>query len=131
YNQTLYTCVVTNASGNTNASSRLVIVNPSSFYHLNLQWTAYPVTGGAADSPDHPYIFNGNGAAAGTPNLRSIAYNAPSNHLICIWRAGFQANPASSNYTVQVVDAATGVALYAMQTNGITLGAGQGGVGLS
>src|SRR5262249_11785512 len=28
YNQTLYTCIVTNTGGSTNASSRLVIVNP-------------------------------------------------------------------------------------------------------
>src|SRR5262249_14634264 len=73
-NQTLYNCVVTNAGGATNASSRLVIANPANFYHLNLQWTAFP--GDEHNSDTHSYIQNGNGAAPGTPNQRSIGYNA-------------------------------------------------------
>jgi hypothetical protein len=133
YDQALYTCVVTNVSGITNASSRVVIVTAANFYHLALQWQAFPVgvAAGTPDDPNHPYIFNGNGGTAGTPNLRSIAYNPLSNHLYAITRSGFGAGPAFSNYTFYAIDAANGNALWTMQTNGITLGIGNGGVGLA
>jgi hypothetical protein len=120
----LYTCVVTNVSGATNANSRLEIVSSASFFHLNLQWSAMP-------GDNHSYIQNGNGASAGTPNARSIAYNALSNHLYIITRSGFGNNPAFSNYDFNVVNASTGDLLWKMNTNGVTLGVGNGGVGLS
>jgi hypothetical protein len=120
----LYNCVVTNVSGTTNASSRLEVVSSASFYHLNLQWWAVP-------GDNHSYIQNGNGAAPGTPNARAVAYNALSNHLYVITRSGFGANPAFSNYDFNVVNASNGDLLWKMNTNGITLGIGNGGIGLS
>jgi hypothetical protein len=120
----LYTCVVTNSSGTTNASSRLEVVSSASFYHLNLQWYATP-------GDTHSYIQNGNGAAPGTPNARALAYNALSNHLYVITRSGFGNNPSFSNYDFNVVNASNGDLLWKMNTNGITLGVGNGGIGLS
>lgn len=123
----LYNCVVTNVGGSTNASSRLEVLSSASFFHLKRLWSAAPDD----NRPTHSYILNGNGAAAGTPNARSIAYNALSNHLYVITRAGFGANPAFSNYDFNVINASTGDQLWKMNTNGITLGVGNGGVGLS
>jgi hypothetical protein len=120
----LYTCIVTNLGGSTNASSRLEVVSSASFFHLNLQWWATP-------GDNHAYIQNGNGASAGTPNARSLAYNALSNHLYVITRSGFGNNPAFSNYDFNVIDASNGNLLYKMNTNGVTLGVGNGGIGLS
>jgi hypothetical protein len=125
----LYTCVVTNTGGSTNASSRLLVVSSANFYHLNLQWTAFP--GDSHNSDTHSYIQNANGATPSTPNQRSIGYNALSNHLYVISRSGFGNNPSFSNYVFNVVDASTGNLLWTMNTNGITLGVGQGGVGLA
>jgi hypothetical protein len=120
----LYNCVVTNVGGTTNASSRLEVVSSASFFHLNLQWSAFP-------GDNHSYIQNGNGATAGTPNARSVAYNALSNHLYVITRSGFGNNPSFSNYDFNVVDASNGNLLWKLNTNGVTLGVGNGGVGLA
>jgi hypothetical protein len=120
----LYTCIVTNSGGSTNASSRLVVVSSANFYHLNQQWVAFP-----GDS--HSYIQNANGATPSTPNQRSIGYNARSNHLYVISRSGFGSGASFSNYVFNVVDANNGNLLWTMNTNGITLGVGNGGVGLA
>ena len=105
----------------------LEVLSSASFFHLKRLWSAAPDD----NRPTHTYILNGNGAAAGTPNARSIAYNALSNHLYVITRSGFGNNPAFSNYDFNVVNASTGDQLWKMNTNGITLGIGNGGVGLS
>ena len=122
----LYTCVVTNSSGMTNASSQLVIVSSANFYHLNLNWTAYP--GDGHDSDTHAYIQNGNGATGGTPNARTVAYNPANDHLYTITRAGVGA--AFSNYVFSVIDGSTGNLLYTLKTNGIQSNVGNGGIGL-
>ncbi|HSU56227.1 MAG TPA: immunoglobulin domain-containing protein [Candidatus Dormibacteraeota bacterium] len=112
-----YTCVVTNASGSTNASTILSIVSAANFYHLNLNW--------AAAQGSQPYVQGLN--LAGTPNQRTLAYNALSNHLVVIARSLNN----QSNFTVNVVDAGTGAFLYQMKTNGVQCNVAQGGVGLT
>lgn len=55
--------------------------------------------------------------ASSTPNQRSIAYNALSNHIYVVSRTG-----AGTGLTLNVLDAATGTHLYQLNTNGITGG---------
>src|SRR5207244_7460169 len=76
-------------------------------FHRSSLWTAAP---GA-----QPYVTSTGGA--NTPNERGFAYNALSNQVLVVQRGG----SGSANYTVHVIDAATGTKLYNMKTNGIQL----------
>lgn len=123
-----YTCIVSNAGGVTNVSTRIEIVSASSFYHLNLQWTAFHGDGVATHNNSFGVNYmNGGMTLGGTPNQRTVAYNALSNQVVVVSR---QSN-LTSNYTVAVIDAATGDFLYLLKTNGIQCNVGQGGIGLT
>jgi hypothetical protein len=127
-----YNCVVTNSGGSTNASTLLKVLSSSDFFHLNLQWSAYPGDGFDSPSLKHSYIQEAATPAPGTPNVRQIAYNPLSNHLYAVRRSANN----QSNYTFNVINAATGDFLYTLNTNGMnngysnSLAVGVGGVGL-
>ncbi len=105
----LYSVVITNSAGQTNITSQLVAVDPTSLYHLNLLWQA-----GAGDGKA---FLNGTGGSS-TPNQRGIAYNALSNELYVVSR-GAATGAASSNYVVYVLNATNGVVKSQLNTNGI------------
>lgn len=115
----LYTVTVTNFGGSTNLDSQLLVVNPADLFHLSLLWRV-SVTDGK------PYI-NLTGGSGNTPSTRWMAYNTLSNHLLMPIRS----SSTTSNYDVWVVNATNGAALYKLNTNGIVLGIGQGGIGLT
>jgi hypothetical protein len=99
-----YRVIVSNDAGSsTSTDAVLTVINPEDLFHLNLTWSAAP---GA-----QPYVTTGGG---GTPAERSFAFNAPSNQLHVVQRSG-------NNYTLHVIDAATGTKLHNLKTNGIVL----------
>src|SRR5688572_11427179 len=114
-----YRVLVSNATGTTQSDAVLVnIINPEDLYHLSPLWTATPAAGS--------YVTSTGGA--GTPNERSIGFNALSNQLYVVQRSG-------NNYTVHVIDGSTGTKLYNLKTNGIlpvvaSEVAGANGIGL-
>ncbi len=75
-----YSVVVSNAAPGSALSSNIVltVVTPSDLYHLNPLWSVSPTAGAA--------YFNSTGGS-GTPNQRTIAYNALSNELYVVSRA--------------------------------------------
>jgi hypothetical protein len=72
-----------------------------------------------------PYI---SGLGGGSPNSRTMAYNALSNQLYVVSRS----SPGTSNYVIYVLDASSGSIVTTLNTNGLyNAGAvGEGGIGL-
>jgi hypothetical protein len=116
-NSGTYTVVVTNSAGTlTSSDSQLIVVNPQDLFHLNSLWSVSASAGAS--------YFNSSGGN-NTPNQRTIAYNALSNQLYVVSRAG----SASLNFTINVLEAtnttltASQRLLYTLKTNGISGGA--------
>src|SRR6185295_3406353 len=68
-----------------------------------------------------PYLTRS--SSANTPFQRCLGYSAPSNQLILINRtfdSGATDQLATCGLSINVLDPATGVKLYQMQTNGIS-----------
>jgi hypothetical protein len=105
-----YSVIVSNSVGSQmSLGATLTVVGLPGYstqYSLSPIWWAVP--GDVA----HPYVTSNGGA--NTPGERSIAYNALSNQLIVV-----HCPPASTAYTVYVVDAATGASLYTLPTSGV------------
>jgi len=76
---------------------------PNDNYTLSKAW---------ATVPTNSYVSAGGGA--NTPTERAFAYNAPSNQLIVVG-----CPPASTAYTVSVVNATSGALLYQLNTSGV------------
>lgn len=113
-----YSCIVSNGGGTVEVTSVVSVVNPADLYHLNLLWRV-----GANDG--QPWMNSTGGA--NTPNQRTLGYNALSNHLYIVSRS----SATTSNYVVHVLNATNGAFLYTLNTNGIQLGVGKGGIGLT
>ena len=105
-----YSVIVSNSAGSQSSlGATLTVVGLPGYstqYSLSPIWWAVP--GDVA----HPYVTSNGGA--NTPGERSMAYNALSNQLIVV-----HCPPASTAYTVYVVDAATGASLYTLPTSGV------------
>ena len=102
-----YFVIATSISGSVTSQVAHVTVGlPTDYYMLSQLWAATP------GSNSFPYVSSDGGA--NTPNERAFAYNALSNQLIVV-----RCPPASSAYSVFVVDAASGAFLYTLNTNGI------------
>jgi len=116
-----YRAVATNVfSGATTSSvATVTVILPEDEYSLQPLWAAAP--GGAA------YVSS-TGAASGTPNQRTLAYGALSNHVYVVSRGG----NSSSNFVVFALDADTGAVVATLNTNGIYNGGAvaEGGIGL-
>jgi hypothetical protein len=114
-----YYVTVSNGGGSVDSTTnQLLVVGPSDMYHLNLVWSAGP---GSA-----PYIDNTGGNT--TPNQRTIAYNALSNELYIVSRAG-----SSQNFVIYAVNAtnispSAPAVVKTLNTNGIVLASA--GIGL-
>jgi len=69
------------------------------------------------------------GINGGSPNQRTIAYNALSNHLYVVARS----SGSTSNYVIFALNASDGSIVSALNTNGIYNGGavGEGGIGLA
>ena len=102
-----YFAIVTNINGAVTSQVAHVTVSlAADNYSLSQAWAATP------GSASFPYVTADGGSS--TPNERSFAYNALSNQLIVV-----RCPPASTAYTVWVVDAATGTNLYTLNTTGV------------
>lgn len=109
-----YTVVVSNNSGSVLVSSDSVlrVVNPADLYHLTSLWSVSPSAGTA--------YMNSTGGS-GTPNQRTIAYNAAANELYIVSKAG-------STYSIYAINATNVSAtppavLKQLNTTGISGGA--------
>jgi hypothetical protein len=108
---TVYYVAVTNAAGSAaSANSTLQVVSASSFFHLNLLWSA--TANGTSLSDPTNFITSGGGST--TPNERTIAYNALSNQLLVV-----RGPAAFSSLRIFVINPDTGTFLYNLNTNGI------------
>jgi hypothetical protein len=107
----IYRVLASNSAGtNTSSEATVDVVNISDLFHFTPLWTVAP--------GQQPY-FNSTGGN-GTPNQRTIAYNALSNQLYVVSRGG----SSSANFVIYVVDATNGGApLYTLKTNNISGGA--------
>jgi hypothetical protein len=94
--------------------AKLEVLSLEDFYRLTPLWGTAPGT--------QPY-FVITGGSQNAPNQRSFAYNALSNHIYVVARAG----SATTIFNVFVVDADTGEWLYNLNTNGMSF-AGQIGL---
>jgi hypothetical protein len=102
-----YFAIATNINGSvTSQVAHVSVVLSNDVYTLSQAWA------GIAGNATYPYVTANGGA--NTPNERSFAYNSLSNQLIVV-----RCPPASTAYTVSVVDAATGSYLYSLNTTGI------------
>jgi len=114
-NSPVFKVVAMNAAGSsTSASSTLTVVSASSFFHPSLLWSVAANTIGLGNATN----FTTSGGGTGTPNERTIAYNALSNQLLVVRGT---ATPATfQNLRIFVIDADRGTngALYTLNTNG-------------
>ena len=102
----------------------LTVVNPADLYHLSPLWSVSPSAGA---------LYMNSTGGSGSPNQRTIAYNALSNELYIVSRGG----ASSANYRIYAV-AATDVSatpppvLKWLNTNGIplTTASGAGNIAL-
>ena len=77
----VFKAVAQNAAGSSNSTaSTLLVVSPANLFHLNLLWSITANTIGTASTTN--FITSGGGT--GTPNERTIAYNAISNQLLVV-----------------------------------------------
>jgi len=103
-----YFAIATNANGSVTSSvARVSVAFAADNYSIAQVWSANP-----SNSAAFPYVTTNGGG--NTPNERSFAYNALSNQLIVV-----KCPPASTAYTVYVVDANTGSNVYNLNTTGI------------
>ncbi len=120
----IYTAVVTNLSGaTTSAPINLTVISTNDVYQIMQKWPYSPGTNEFGQFTNY-VTYNG---GSGTPNERSIAYNALSNQLYVVQKSG-------SDYAVHVINADTGAELYQLNTNGMFLAipalGGSTGVGI-
>ena len=105
-----YLCVATNLSGATTSSVAWITVTATNdTYRLTPLWSLAPL--------DRTYLPADGDSKGQTPLYRGIAYNALSNQVYVISRTS-----ATLGLTINVLDAATGVDLYQLNTDGITNG---------
>ena len=107
---TIFKVFASNAAGSTESvNSRLLVVSPGDFFHLNPLWSRTANNVPLSDPTN--YITT---AASGTPNERCIAYNALSNQLLIVRGPG-----TFANLRIFVVNPDDGSFLYVLKTNGI------------
>src|ERR1043166_6858670 len=99
-------CTASNANGMVTSQVAHVTVSlPQDNYTMSQAWVAAPAAGNYVTSDGGP----------NTPNERSFAYNALSNELVVV-----RCPPASTAYTVSVVNASSGVFKHLLNTSGVT-----------
>jgi hypothetical protein len=99
-----YFLIATNLNGGvTSAVVHVSVSTASDNFSLVKTWSTVPT---------NSYVSAGGGA--NTPTERAFAYNAPSNQLIVVGCV-----PASTAYTVSVVNATSGALLYQLNTAGV------------
>jgi hypothetical protein len=102
-----YFVIASNANGSiTSQVAHVAIGIANDNYSLAQAWAATP------GNVNYPYVTADGGP--NTPNERQFAYNALSNQLIVV-----RCPPASTAYTLWVVDGTTGTNLYTLNTTGI------------
>ena len=102
-----YFAIATNVNGAaTSQVAHISVQLADDNYTLSQIWSATP--GGTG----YPYVSSDGGA--NTPNERAFAYNALSNQLIVV-----RCPPASTAYSLWVVDAGSGSNLYTLNTTGV------------
>jgi hypothetical protein len=105
-----------NAAGSaTSANSTLTVVSASQFFHPDLLWSV----AGNSLALNNPTNFITQNGGSGTPNERTIAFNALSNQLLVV-----RGPAALGNLKIMVLDADRGTNgyLYTLKTNGMTPG---------
>jgi hypothetical protein len=107
-----YKVIAFNAAGSTESvHSVLTVVTASQFFHPQLLWSK-TANGTALTDPTN-FITSGGGG--GTPNERTIAYDANNNRLVVV-----RGPSALSSLKIFVLDAHSGAFLWLLGTNGIT-----------
>jgi hypothetical protein len=102
-----YFVIATNVNGSVTSQVAQVTIGLSNdVYTLSQAWAA------PAGDGSFPYVTSNGGA--NTPNERSFAYNSLSNQLIVV-----RCPPASTAYTVYVVDGDTGTLQHTLDTSTI------------
>ncbi len=102
-----YFVVAFNGNGSvTSLVAHVTVADASQFPTLAQVW------GAGAGNSSYPYVTSAGGP--NTPAERSFAYNRVANQLVVV-----RCPPASTTYTLSVVDANTGNFLYTMNTTGV------------
>lgn len=102
-----YFVTANNANGSvTSRVAHVSVGSPDDNYTLS------PIWGAVAGNATFPYVTANGGA--NTPGERCFAYHALSNQLIVV-----HCPPASTAYSLYVVDAATGTNYYTLDTTGV------------
>lgn len=102
-----YFAIANNGNGAvTTAVAHVSVADASQFPTLSPLWTA------PAGNASFPYITSSGGPNA--PSERAFAYNPVNNQLIVV-----HCPPASTAYSLAVVDASTGSQLYTLNTTGV------------
>ncbi|MGZ4974851.1 MAG: hypothetical protein ACXWDN_19000, partial [Limisphaerales bacterium] len=102
-----YFVIAFNGNGSvTSQVAHVTVADASQFPTLAQVW------GAGAGNSSYPYVTSTGGA--NTPGERSFAYNPVANQLVVV-----RCPPASTSYTLSVVDANTGNFVYTMNTTGI------------
>jgi hypothetical protein len=107
----IFKVVAFNAAGSRpSVNSSLTVISAAQFFHPVVLWSI-PANTLALSNPTN-FITS---AVGGTPNERTIAYNALSNQLLVV-----RGPAAFGSLRIFVVNADTGAFLYALNTNGLT-----------
>src|ERR1051325_7951755 len=107
-----FKCIAFNAAGSAESvHSILTVVTPGQFFHPQLLWSK---TANAIALTD-PTNFITSTGGGGTPNERTIAYDAGNNRLVVV-----RGPSALSSLKIFVLDAHSGNFLWRLGTNGIT-----------
>lgn len=102
-----YFAIAVNGNGSvTSQLAHVTVADASQFPTLSPVWAA------PAGNSSYPYITSTGGA--NTPGERAFAFNTLSNQLIVV-----HCPPASTAYSIAVVDATSGNQLYTLNTTGI------------